>query len=233
MNRERRNLLKLAGGALAAGAGLHPAAGPAQAPQFSDAERTREKIVALIRAFGDNDPKTLLHIQKIEPFTIRIPEVKARPEQLPLMDYFVGDLHLRYSFDHAKYVSSVSASDLRRLKLKREELLPLAVANFRRLYPKYKVERMKSHVASVTGAGELEPSLMLDDRFWDQERDRAKSEIVAAVPARDTLVFTNRSVTSNIEVLKAVVAEVYGKAGESALSRRLFLWNQKRWELFS
>jgi uncharacterized protein YtpQ (UPF0354 family) len=212
---------------------MRGAAALAQAPRFRDAERTRERIVGLVRAFGDRDARALLHIQKIEPVTdLQIPGVKARPEQLPLVDYFVGDLHIRYSFDDPKHVSSVSADDLQRLKLKREELLPLAIGNFRRLYPKFKVERMQRQISSVVEAGELEPSLMLDAAFWNQERERARSEIVAAVPARDALVFTNRSVTSNVEMLRAIVGDVYETAAASALSKRLFLWNQGRWEVF-
>jgi len=234
MIRSRRRLLKLAASALGAAAGAHRAAAWAQTPRLSDAERTRDKIVALVRAFGDKDPRTLLHIQKIEPVTdVQIPGVKARPEDLPLVDYFVGDLHLRYSFDHPKLVSSVSAADLKRLKLRREELLPLAIANFRRLYPKFKVERLQPHLASVIEAGNLEPSLMLDAKFWNDERERARSDVVAAVPARDALVFTNRSVTRNTDVLKAVMANVYDSAGADALSRRLYLWNQGRWEVFA
>src|SRR5512145_726302 len=115
----RRELLKLACGALAgAGLGLHRAAARAQKPVFRDADRTRDKIVALVRAFPGDDPRALRHIQKIEPITdISIPGVTVPPEQLPLMDYFVGDLHLRYSFDDPKFVSSVSAGDLKRLGL--------------------------------------------------------------------------------------------------------------------
>src|SRR4029077_2089711 len=117
-------------------------------------------IVALVRSFGDKDPKMLRLIQMIEPVTdMQVHGVKARPEDLPLWDYFVGDLHLRYSFDDPKFVSSVSAGDLRRLKLKREELFPLSVANFRRLYPNLKLDRPQPNVVVVTNAGELEPSL--------------------------------------------------------------------------
>lgn len=228
----RRKLLKLAGGALAAAAGLHRAAW-AQSPQFRDADRTRDKIVAAVRAFAKGDSRRLPDIQQIKPITdVAIAGIAVRPEHLPLMDYFVGDLQLRYSFDDPKHLSSVSADDLKRLKLKREELLPLSIANFRRLYPNFKVERLQPHLASVTGAGELEPSLMLEARFWEQERERAGSEIIAAVPARTALLFSNRAVTRNVDVLKGVAGDVYETAGKNALSRKLFLWNQGRWEVF-
>src|SRR5262245_43701390 len=225
----RRALLQFAAGIVATSGGWARTV-IAQNPQFRDSDRTRNKIVAMVRSFPDS--KSVRPIQKIEPAVVAIPELKVRPEDVPLVDYFVGDLQLRYSFDDPKHVSSVSLGDLKRLKLAREELLPLSVANFRRLYPKFKVERLQAHLASVTDAGELEPSLMLDTKFWDQERERAGSDILAAVPARDALIFSNRAVTRNLDVLKGVAADVYQTAGKSALSKRIFLWNQGRWEVF-
>jgi uncharacterized protein YtpQ (UPF0354 family) len=222
-------MLQFVAGIVGSGAGWGRTA-TAQNSQFRDSDRTRDKIVAMVRSFPDS--KSVRPIQKIEPAVVTIPEMKVRPDDLPLVDYFVGDLQLRYSFDDPKHVSSVSLGDLKRLKLTREELLPLSVANFRRLYPKFKVERLQAHLASVTDAGELEPSLMLDAKFWDQERERAGSDILAAVPARDALIFSNRAVTRNVDVLKGVATEVYEKAGRSALSKRIYLWNQGRWEVF-
>lgn len=230
----RRGLLKLGCAALATGAGLYRAVGHAQTPQFRDADRTRDKIVAVVRAFERGYAKPLPKVQEIKPLAeVDLPGIKVPPDQLPLIDYFVGDLQIRYSFDDPKYISSVSASDLKRLKLKREDLLPLAIANFRRRYPKFKVERLQGAVASVTEAGELEPSLMLDTGFWDLERQRAGGDIIAAVPARDSLVFTARSVTWNVDVLRRLVTDVYGSAGNDALSQKLYLWNQGRWEVFA
>lgn len=229
----RRSVLKLGCAAFAASALPHRVPGRAQSPEFRDAERTRDRIVAVVRAFDRDYAKPLPDVQQIKPFTdLDLPGIKAQPEQLPLIDYFVGDLQLRYSFDDPKYISAVSAADLKRLKLNREELLPLATANFRRRYPKFKVERIHGAVSSVTNAGELEPSLMLDAGFWDLERQRVGSAIVAGVPARDSLVFTSRSVAWQVDVLRRLVTDIYGSAGTDALSRKLFLWNQGRWEVF-
>jgi len=230
----RRELLKLAAGALAATALPHSACGQAQAPRFRDADRTRDKIVALVRSFGDEDPKLLRLIQMIEPVrNLQVHGVKARPEDLPLWDYFVGELYLNYSFDDPKFVSSVSAGDLKRLKLKREELLPLSVANFRRLYPNLRLDRPQPNVVVVGNGGELEPSLMLDARVWEAEAQRAKSGIVVAVPARDTLMYSDRSSPRNVDSLKQLATDVYEVAGGNALSRRIFLWNYGRWEVFA
>ena len=55
--------------------------------------------------------------------------------------------------------------------------------------------------------------------------------IVAAVPARDSLVFASRSVGWHVDAVKRLAAEVYDKAGADALSRKLYLWSQGRWEV--
>jgi len=234
MNSGRRKLLKLTCGALAAGTGLRRATAWAQKPVFRDADRTRDKIVALVRAFPGDDPRAMRHIQKIEPITeISIPGVKVAPDQLPLMDYFVGDLHLRYSFDDPKFVSSVSASDLKRLGLKRDQLLPLSIENFRRLYPGRKIEYPVPNIALVTEAGDLEPCLMLDAAFWEKETERRGSAIVAAAPARDVLMFSDRSVRGNVEILKKLALDVHATADKEALSKTVFLWNRGRWEAFA
>ena len=235
MNSGRRRLLMLTCGALAAGAGLRHAAVRAQEkPVFRDADRTRDKIVALVRAFPLEDPRAMRHIQKIEPIAeVSIPGVKVPPDQMPLMDYFVGDLHLRYSFDDPKFVSSVSASDLKRLGLKREQLLPLSIENFRRLYPNRKIEYPVPYIALVTDAGDLEPCLMLDAPFWEKETERRRSAVVAAAPARDVLMFSDRSVRGNVETLKKLAVDVHATADKEALSKTVFLWNRGRWEAFA
>jgi uncharacterized protein YtpQ (UPF0354 family) len=149
------------------------------------------------------------------------------------MDYFVGDLHLRYSFDDPKFVSSVSAGDLKRLGLKREQLLTLSVENFRRLYPGRKIEYPLPHLALVTDAGDLEPCLMLDAAFWEKESQRRGSSIVAAAPARDVLMFSDRSLRGNVDTLKKLAVDIYAGAGKEALSKTVFLWNFGRWEAFA
>jgi hypothetical protein len=131
-------------------------------------------------------------------------------------------------------VSSVNATDLRRLKLTREELLPLSIANFRRLYPNLKIERPLPALASVTNGGELEPCLMLDTQYWEAERKRRNSQIVAAVPARDALIYTDRASPKNVEALTRVATDLYEVAGKNSLSKWLFLWTDYGyWEVLT
>ncbi|MCC7485239.1 MAG: hypothetical protein IT529_09650 [Burkholderiales bacterium] len=231
---KRRRILQAGCGLIGAGMGGGYPAALAQGPTFSDAQRTRDRIVAVVRAFDPGYKKPLPDVQQVKPVPdVAVAGVDTHPDELPLIDYFVGDLQLRYSFDDAHYLTSVSAADLKRLKLKREELLPLAIANFRRRYPGVQVERMPGGIATVGNAGDLEPSLMLDSGFWDLERNRAGSDIVAAVPARDTLVFASRASATHVGVLKRVTGEVHEAAGGDALSRKLYLWFRGRWEVFA
>ena len=73
---------------------------------------------------------------------------------------------------------------------------------------------------------------MLDAAFWEKESQRRGSSIVAAAPARDTLMFSDRSARGNVDLLKKLTVDVYASAGKEALSKTVFLWNQGRWEAF-
>ena len=88
-------------------------------------------------------------------------------------------------------------------------------------------------IALVTDAGNLEPCLMLDAAFWDKEAERRSSAVVAAAPARDVLMFSDRSVRGNVEILKKLTLDVHATADKEALSKTVYLWNRGRWEAFA
>ena len=149
----------------------------------------------------------------------------------PLFDHFVGDLHLRYVFDDPKFMIALRGHDLKRLGVAREELATLAIANFRRLYPKLTVIRPEPLLGVVTQGGQLEPCVMLDGAFWERQSASFNGELIASAPARDTVVFTTREPRQNVELLKHLAVLAYEKAGPQALSRTVFAWRYWRWEV--
>jgi hypothetical protein len=218
MNR-RDALLSLSATAL--GAGLSR---PAVAQQHP-----REKLVALVRARPNVDPKTR-PVQKIEPVELT-PEPGNSADNLPIFDHFVGDLHLRYVFDDERFVQAVRGRDLARLRLDRKALPALVVENYRKLYPDLSVIQPYAGMGAVIKGGQLEPTTLLDAEFWEEQEKRIGGALIAAVPQRDMLVFTRIEPKQNIELLKHRVVLAYDQAGERALSRTILAWRQKRWEV--
>lgn len=170
--------------------------------------------------------------QDIRPLTgMKLEGAENQPDLLPVIDTFVGDLDIRYAFDADAGFRYITEGDLKRLKIPREQLLRLALANFHRRYPKITIERPIAFVGMLANGGELEPSMMLDAEFWEKEKARYGGELVAAVPARDVLWFTGLKPVENVRNLQGNTERSHKEAGVRAISKLMYLWRNKRWEV--
>jgi len=190
---------------------------------------SRNDIVPLVRSFTG----AIRKVQDIRPLAAA--QVQGDADLAPLIDTFVGDLDIRYAYDSDSGFRYLNEHDLKTHKIPREQLLPLALANYHRRYPKITVERPVAFVGKIANAGELEPSLMLDAAFWEKERLRpmyAGGDIVAGVPARDVLWFTAHKPPENARNLRANTERSHQAAGNRAISKLMYLWRNRRWEVF-
>jgi uncharacterized protein YtpQ (UPF0354 family) len=206
--------------------------GARQAEAQGPIPKNRDNVVALVRSFTELRPDQVLRVQSITALQgLSIPKMQVPADQLPLMDTFVGDLHIRYAFDSPKGVINLSERDLKELGLNREQLLPLAIANYRKLYPQMTVERPNAVIGMLTRGGELEASMMLDAEFWEKEKQQFGGQLVATVPARDVLTWTGLEPLQNVRELKRISLNTHSQVGRSALSRLVFLWRDRKWEV--
>ncbi len=228
MQHQRR---KLTLGLLAGFSGaacLHAHAQQTKPDQMAPPPGTRDTVIALVRQFQG----PLRKFQDIKPLTgMKVQGLENQPDMLPLIDTFVGDLDIRYVFDAESGYRYLTERDLKTLKLTRDQLPALALANQRRLYPKITVERPTAFIGMFANGGDLEPSKMLDFEFWEKEKSRFGGEIVCAVPARDVCWFTGLKPAGNVQNLRTNTERAHKDAGERAISRLLFLWRNKRWEV--
>lgn len=222
--RYQRRRLTLA--LLAGVGGLHTHAQPTKPDAAAPPAGGRDDIVPLVRSFTG----AIRKVQDIKP--VAGAKVQGDADLAPLIDTFVGDLDIRYAFDHEQGFRYLNERDLKTLKLTRGELLPLAVKNFRRRYPKLAIERPVSFVGRIANGGDLEPSLMLDADFWEKEKTAFGGEIIAGVPVRDVLWFTGAKPLDNVRNLRENTERAHKDAGERAISRLMYAWRNRRWEVF-
>ena len=222
----RRSFLRAAAGAVAATAGLRAHAGESKDPL----PRTKDYIVALVRSNGA-DPK-LRPAQRIEPVEFP-PDPKSSPDNALVFDHFVGDLHLRYVFEDPQFMLALRARDLKRLSIARDELSTLALANFKRLYPKLAVAWPDRWLGALGGGGELEPCALLDGPFWNAQAKAFNNEVIAVVPSTYEVYFAPRQPKQNIELLKHLAILHAEKAAKRAVSRTVFVWRFFRWEVLA
>ncbi len=190
---------------------------------------SRNDIVPLVRSFTG----AIRKVQDIRPLAAA--QVQGDADLAPLIDTFVGDLDIRYAYDSDQGFRYLNGQDLKSHKIAREQLLPLALANYHRRYPRIAVERPLAFVGKITNGGELEPSMMLDTAFWEKEKLRplyAGGDIVAGVPTRDVLWFTGRKPAEHARNLRANTERSHQEAGNRAISKLLYQWRNRRWEVF-
>ena len=211
-----------------AGAAL-TTAGIARAASLDPLPRTKDYVVALVRSHPAIDAKSR-PVQKIEPVVMK-PDPKSAPENAPIFDHFVGDLHLRYVFDDPQFTLFLRGHDMKRLGLDRDELPALVVANFRRLYPKLTVAHPDPGLGVLRNGGTLEPCALLDARFWELQQQTVGKELIVIVPSTDEVIFTSREPKQNIELLKHLAVQRYEAAGKRAVSRTVLAWRNYRWEV--
>ena len=228
MQQQRR---KLTLGLLAGMSAVTALTGRAQPPKpelSAPPAGSRNDIVPLVRSFTGPIRK----IQDIRPLTgAKVQGLENQPELAPLIDTFVGDLDIRYAFDSEQGFRYLNERDLKSLAIPRDQLLSLALANFHRRYPKITIERPVAFIGMLANGGELEPSMMLDPVFWEKEKPRYGGELVAAVPARDVLWFTGLKPVENVNNLRANTERSHKAAGDRAISKLLYWWRNKRWEV--
>jgi uncharacterized protein YtpQ (UPF0354 family) len=137
------------------------------------------------------------------------------------------DLVVVYAIDTPSNIAYLSPDELEGLGVQREELRALAVRNLRGLLPGIEVHR-GDLVSMVTADGNYEASLLLFVDLWEREREKLRGEPVAAVPARDLLLFADSANPAAVAQLKQLAAKMRAEA-TYALTDRLFVLREGRW----
>jgi uncharacterized protein YtpQ (UPF0354 family) len=137
------------------------------------------------------------------------------------------DLVVVYAIDTPSNIAYLNPEELERLEVQSEELRALAVRNLRGLLPGIEVHR-GDLVNMVTADGNYEASLLLFADLWERERGKLRGEPVAAVPARDLLLFADSANADAIAQLKQLAAKMRAEA-TYALTDRLFVLREGRW----
>ena len=137
------------------------------------------------------------------------------------------DLVVVYAIDTPSNIAYLNPEELERLDVTREELRALAVRNLRGLLPGIEVHR-GDLVNMITADGNYEASLLLFADLWEREREKLRGEPVAAVPARDLLLFADFANTDAVAQLKQLAAKMRAEA-TYALTDRLFVLRDGNW----
>jgi uncharacterized protein YtpQ (UPF0354 family) len=126
---------------------------------------------------------------------------------------------------------TMKLSQLDEFEIEKAGLLPLALENLTRIMPSAE-QNGDGPWYWLSAGGDYEASLLLFDAVWDQLAQSVDGEIVAAVPARDTLVFTGSNSAEGLKAIKDQAAHVV-KTGNYVVSETLIIRRGGKWEVFN
>ena len=179
-------------------------------------ERSRDAIIPIVKDRG-----------WLEEIRQSMRQLHGTEGQDKVYEDLNDDLVVVYAIDTPSNIAYLNPEELERLDVQNEELRPLAVRNLRGLLPGIEVHR-GDLINMVTADGNYEASLLLFADLWEREREKLRGEPVAAVPARDLLLFADSANADAVSQLKQLAAKMRAEA-TYALTDRLFVLREGRW----
>lgn len=152
-------------------------------------------------------------------------------DKLTVTEHLAADLWIVYAFDTPEAMLTMQKKHLRELELKTQELRPLAIENLRRILPPI-MQHGDGPVYLLTAGADYVASLLLFDDVWDEIQDTIEGDIVAAVPSRDTLLFTDSTSKEGIEELRSSITSITNSGGY-LVSSTMFRRTADGWKPFS
>jgi len=191
----------------------------------------------------------------LEPSTIipRIKHVKLReiPEpvlacveqhnldadlQCPVTRPLAGDLLVSYVYSLPDVYQFVSRQNVLELGLNAESIHQLALDNLARLMPDVDVQDLALFKAILTNQ-HLEACSLLLPKLWDQLSKQTAGDLLMAVPAQESVVFTGSQFSFSeecgpdkcIDLMCSFAKQVRTEEPCAALSDCIFAWIDGKW----
>jgi hypothetical protein len=137
----------------------------------------------------------------------------------------VADLWIMYAEDRPNSVAYLPGDFPASFpELRRQALQYLQVAA-----PEVQIHGDGASYFMLTAGGNFEASFLLVNSLWDEQAKRVEGDLVAAVPARDVLLFTGSRSSAGMTALRAAVHQAYS-TGTHPVSESLLVWRHGAWQ---
>ena len=179
-----------------------------------------------------------LEARKIIP-VIRTLEFVRRAERLTksdrrkriVYDQLNAALYIVYVFDLPNAIRYVTQRSLAKLKIPRDRLKALALANLGRVMPRVRTQRNRG-LTILTGKSPYISSLLLVDDLWTRRNFPFKGQLVAFVPARDMVFVTGTKEFAGLSTARTIAARAVREV-PNAISAKPFYRELSWWHLLT
>jgi uncharacterized protein YtpQ (UPF0354 family) len=156
----------------------------------------------------------------------------AKEERDLVTDHLLGDLWVILAVDLAESINILSAEKHASLGLEKKELIRLGIENVERIVGRMEFSPYGECFTLACESIDYASSVLLLDSVWDQAANLIAGDLVVAVPARDTVLFTG---SANAKGLKEIreAANYVTSTGHHLVTETLMKRVDRGWKLFS
>jgi uncharacterized protein YtpQ (UPF0354 family) len=178
--------------------------------------------------------------ENIDPNRI-VPEIKCKEylDNIPLQadgshpiysKLIAGDIYLTYALRLDREICFLSTTDLEETNLLNEKLYDLALTNLKDLATEVRVHG-RSPLFIITSDGVSASSMLLVDKIWEQQRSNISGDIIACVPSKDFLLFTDSERPEGITELQNKSGEI-SEIDPYLISQTLLIRKDGKWVVY-
>lgn len=167
------------------------------------------------------------NMEKFDPSISKVPIAQQIASE-PL----VADISIVYATDMNHSVKYLTPTFLKQHHIDYPHLRATAIANLmHRQHAADIICGTKVKMQMLHTDGTYESSWLLVDKFWNDQSKLIKGDIVAAVPARDVLIFTSSVDIEALRAMRKTTDKLFAQ-GVYQISKRFLVWRQNKWEPF-
>ncbi len=153
-----------------------------------------------------------------------------KADNLPMSAHLCGDLWIVYAIDRPESMATLSRSKMLAAGLNEEDLLALSLGNLQRILPAAERHGQGPWFLLAAG-GDYTASLLLFDDLWDSLAEDVDGDIVAVVPARDTLLYTGSNSAAGLAAIRDRAQRIVAR-GDNVISETLIQRRGGKWQAF-
>jgi uncharacterized protein YtpQ (UPF0354 family) len=147
-------------------------------------------------------------------------------------DHIVGDLWTILGVDSPESINTLTARKLAPFALDKRELIKVGLENVEQMLGQMQFSPYGECFTLSCESIDYASTALLLDYVWEQAANLIEGDLILAVPARDTVLFTGSANVKGLQQLRDEVQYVF-TTGHHLISETLFKRLNRGWKLFS
>jgi len=148
-----------------------------------------------------------------------------------MTDHLLGDLWMVLAVDLPDSMTTLTLEQVATLGLDKKDLIKLGIENVDRMLGRMEFNPHGECFTVGCEAIDYASSALLLDYVWDQAASLIEGDLIVALPARDTLLFTGSANTKGLHEIREAANHVV-TTGNHVISEALLKRLDRHWKLF-